>query len=138
MREIKFIWVCRNLHFNKIERVELTDTMLLSRSFPSWIISTNCELIAKILPTGLKDRQGKEIYEGDIVSHPLCIKEPHGVDEPCEHFIGSIVYEVNRGQWFAIGSPSQHSGYIVVMEEAYKFEVIGDIYRNPELLQEQK
>jgi len=67
MREIRFAWVCRNIHFNTISRVELTDTMLLNGSFPSWIKSNNCEVIAKILPTGLHDCKGKEVYEGDNI-----------------------------------------------------------------------
>ena len=83
--------------------------------------------------TGLHDKNGKEIYEGDIVTHPLCVKEPHDVDEPCETFWGRIVFEVDRGQYFAINT--KRNGYVIVMEEAYKFEVIGTIYENPELLE---
>ena len=67
MKEIRFAWVCRNIHFNNIERVELTDTMLLSGARPSWITSPNCEVLAKILPTGFFDKNNKEIWEGDIV-----------------------------------------------------------------------
>lgn len=67
MKEIKFIWVCRNIHFDKIYRVELTDTMLINRSFPSWIITPNCEIIAKLLPIGRRDNNGVEIYQGDIL-----------------------------------------------------------------------
>jgi len=67
MREIKFIWICRNKHFNEIHRVELTDTMLISRSFPSWIITGNCELIAKIIPSEVKDKNDREVYEGDKI-----------------------------------------------------------------------
>jgi len=28
-KDIHFIWVCRNIHFDTVEEVELTDTMLL-------------------------------------------------------------------------------------------------------------
>ena len=67
MREIKFAWVCLNIKFNEIKRVELTDTMLIKREYPSWITTDNCKVLAKIRPTGLPDCKGKEIYEGDIV-----------------------------------------------------------------------
>ena len=85
-----------------------------------------------IFYTGLRDKNGTEIYEGDIVTHPLCVKEPHDADEPCGTFIGHIQFEVDRGQWFAANA--QRNGYVIVMTEAYKFEVIGNIHENKELL----
>jgi uncharacterized phage protein (TIGR01671 family) len=85
---------------------------------------------------GKKDKSGKEIYEGDIVTHPLCVKEPHDLDTACETFVGCINFEVDRGQYFAVNM--KVNGYVIVMTEAYKFEVIGNIYENPELLEKDK
>ena len=81
-----------------------------------------------------KDKNGNEIYEGDLVTHPLCVKEPHDENEPCEHFVGRIQYEADRGQYFAVNI--KRNGYVIAMTEAYKLEVIGNIYQNPELLKD--
>jgi uncharacterized phage protein (TIGR01671 family) len=82
--------------------------------------------------TGLKDKNGREIYEGDVVAHPLCVKEPHDENEQCETFVGRINYEADRGQYLAVNM--KRNGRVIVMSEAYKFEVIGNIYETPELI----
>jgi len=68
--------------------------------------------------TGLKDKDGKEIYEGDVVQ----FKSIRGIIERYE------VEYTNYGEW-AIG---MHR-----LSMRFKgFEVIGNIYENPELLEE--
>lgn len=67
--------------------------------------------------TGLKDKNGKEIYEGDILS---------------DHVFNYIVV-FYAGAWclkLSIASSSWYSLYPVACQR----EIVGNIYENPELL----
>ena len=67
--------------------------------------------------TGLKDKNGKEIYEGDIVRLPE--------DEDYKYY--SIIYSKNRLGFIL----SNGCGFGL----SYGIEVVGNIYENPELLE---
>ena len=73
---------------------------------------------------GLKDKCGKEIYEGDILVHRNFIKE----------FVS--LYEVQYGQFgFSMFNPKdpEVEHYYVTSN---LIEVIGNIYENPKLMEE--
>lgn len=73
--------------------------------------------------TGLLDKQGVEIYEGDIV------KEPYYVDENNGFLLLEVVF--NNGSF--LGKVINRDGFGLQNLTMYK-EVIGNIYENPELL----
>ncbi len=122
MKEIEFAWVCRNISFNEIERVGLTDEMLLDGSRPSWITSDNCEIIAKILPTGLLDKDGKEIFEGDLVEASI-----YGDETP------QILEVEYRNTCFVIDYEDSESDCVPVGHFVGTLKIIGNIFQDKEV-----
>ena len=73
--------------------------------------------------TGLKDKSGKEIYEGDIVGYK-------------EKLWGKEVTEVAWGLAGGVWSVPDANGFYLLSEllKKHKCEIIGNIYENKELL----
>ena len=74
--------------------------------------------------TGLKDKNGKKIFEGDI----LDISNGIWVDKPVQ-----VTFEQGA---FGINGDSFNYGFEELNWEIKNIEVIGNIYENPELLED--
>ena len=112
MRQIKFrAW---DKEFN-----EMFDWSELLKFAPTLKAFFENEDIVKMQYTGLKDKNGREIYEGDILTSGV-MKYITGYHEHS----GGWQLEVRKGEYCAE----------MVQSNCDLLEIIGNIYENPELL----
>ena len=86
------------------------------------LCEVNAEKVVLMQYTGLKDRNGKEIYEGDII-RILYVDEFKDKER-----VGAVEWDNEEWGWVITNYDFRY-GY------AHSDEVIGNIYENPELLE---
>lgn len=134
-REIKFrAWDEENKQFADYEDIE---ECLSCQSRDGWKSSDGMgccfginavEILADCIIeqyTGLKDKNGKEIYECDILEWTDGFDEKH---------IFMVEWQENRAR-FCLRNPGCHWDYEEINDKKQPYiEVIGNIHENPELL----
>ncbi len=160
MKTIKFRAWCRDAKdkFHMEENCPVTLTTQESTDWldgmkkysyvqPSLCVPSRGSIVAIMQFTGLKDKNGKEIYEGDILLIPDCytdkITEDGGPQEEFNHLApvvfadGSFGCDINEpGDFYHrgfISFPVMENEMASVFDEC-EIEVIGNIYENPDLL----
>jgi len=91
-------------------------------------VSTSIEDAKLMQYTGLKDKNGAEIYEGDVVK---CRVRSGAAMTRC---IGEVKFSTTYCSFVAAGV-KQYFGRKPNLHELYMIEVIGNIHQNPELLE---
>lgn len=83
--------------------------------------------------TGLKDKNGKEIYEGDIVEYNDFNSLRTGGHAEDKIIVGKVAFSC--GMWMVEEKNGHHDLYEGLVNDE-ELEIIGNIYENPELLEE--
>jgi uncharacterized phage protein (TIGR01671 family) len=96
---------------------------LLGAIFADKNIEVDFETVGQY--TGLTDKNGKKIFEGDIVK----VTDDNGETDLCSCGVGEVCFY--DGVWY-IGDEVNDGLYDV--NKIYYVEVIGNIHDNPELL----
>lgn len=122
MREIKFrAWDKENKKMMKVSSLSLENKEIAVRENGTYHFfrMKNLELMQY---TGIKDKNGKEIYEGDIY---------HVGDKKIKYLV----------VWFDSGFEGKQlrsTSYAGLKSWVKDIEILGNIYENPELLEENK
>lgn len=137
MRDLKFDLIYKGEHRFHHKKYHLCELMNGINKICD--IHQTMELVATRQFTGLKDKKGVEIYEGDIVKaftvFGMAYDYAFSDDNDPTH-IYQIVFDdgcfqfKNTKQW----SDGSNDWRSIENVELFKVEIIGNIYENPELL----
>lgn len=121
--------------YNKKSKQMIFDVELIEERFVSF---SNDEDLVLMQCTGMKATKGQLLYEGDVVRFFSCsIIDAMSERHPMEERIGQIVWNEEEMKFdVMVGGKAIPS--LCKKIDDNNFELIGNIYENPELLEEKK
>lgn len=140
MREIKFrgYWQGQVLEVMQID-YRMPDTVILTDGTTD-NINVPLENVELMQYTGLKDKNGNEIYEGDIVRYTFDYPSEIATENGLKERVSSVFWSEFRGSWSVYADERKGKG---MNNDLFKYvrngntvEVIGNIYENYELLEQ--
>ena len=137
MREIKFrVWCKQTEEMHAVERLGFDNGELWyiededRDTEPPYFQDRNDSVLMQY--TGLKDKNGKEIFEGDIVTYNNFNSLRTGGHAEDKIIVGKVVFDF--GMWIVESIDYNQDLYEARVNDE-EILVIGNIYGNPELLQ---
>ena len=117
--ELGRMMLIRTLFFfaNELEELQLNDSIMNDD------ISVYPDEIELMQSTGLVDKEGTEVFEGDILHHQIQ-----------KEYTFIVKYDKEKGCWYGDGLSRTYRIKITKDFLPY-YKVIGNIYENPELLE---
>lgn len=123
-RELKFRAWDGNKMINDIVPINKNTVITNIQGFPDSMMAVGCIVTSIMQYTGLKDKNGKEIYEGDIVTWKH-------LKDNCKYI---IYYNEDEVHYYAKPIVHCEGSSMESYLDNIKMEVIGNIHQNPELL----
>ena len=132
MREIKFrFWDKKRKYMYEVASLHFTRNKVMSHIKPGLgghVRDLDSNDIILMQYTGLKDKNGKEIYEGDIVKSTMHYGDDFG------NPVGEAEGQIIEVKWLEKKGEQMVGFSFFPCDDMYDLEVIGNIYENPELL----
>lgn len=130
MREIKFrAWDSITRCYLKLDGILADGRSFLNGPAKGGFMAYNIQDFQVEQFTGLKDKHGREIYEGDICNCP-----DTDVDGTIVFLNGRFVWTDGACHWDMVYNAKDGQPIDRVVQEADDLVIIGNIHENPELL----